>query len=106
MTEGMSYEGLLTGVATFVIIGLFHPLVIKAEYYVGVGCWWVFLVGGVSGLAGSVYAGGGFVSSALGVFGFSSFWAIRELFEQERRVSKGWFPSNPKRRGKKRVSSK
>ena len=32
----MNYTGLLVGLATFLIIGLFHPLVIKAEYYLGV----------------------------------------------------------------------
>ena len=28
-------EGLFIGLATFLIIGLFHPLVIKGEYYFG-----------------------------------------------------------------------
>ena len=37
-------------------------------------------------------------SSLLGVFAFSSFWTIKEVFEQEQRVRKGWFPSNPKRK--------
>ena len=36
--------GLTTGISTFLIIGLFHPIVIKAEYYFGTGCWWAFLV--------------------------------------------------------------
>jgi len=27
----MNYDGLIVGAATFLIIGLFHPLVIKAE---------------------------------------------------------------------------
>lgn len=99
--EGLSYEGLLTGVSTFVIIGMFHPLVIKAEYYLGVGCWWMFLLGGVGGIVGSVYAGGGLWSSVLGVFGFSSLWGIRELFEQRRRVAKGWFPKRERDTQKK-----
>ncbi|WP_373758757.1 DUF4491 family protein, partial [Bacteroides heparinolyticus] len=37
------------------------------------------------------------VASLLGVFAFSSFWSIKEVFEQEERVKKGWFPKNPKR---------
>ena len=37
------------------------------------------------------------LSSILGVFGASSLWAIGELFEQRRRVLRGWFPKNPKR---------
>ena len=32
----MNFTGLLVGLSTFLIIGLFHPLVIKAEYYLGV----------------------------------------------------------------------
>ena len=31
----MNYVGILIGLATFLIIGLFHPLVIKGEYYFG-----------------------------------------------------------------------
>lgn len=34
----------------------------------------------------------------LGVTAFSSFWTILEIFEQEKRVEKGWFPRNPKRK--------
>jgi len=40
------------------------------------------------------------LSSLLGVFAFSSFWTIKEVFEQEERVQKGWFPKNPKRKYK------
>ncbi|MBR3485797.1 MAG: DUF4491 family protein, partial [Bacteroidales bacterium] len=29
----MNFTGLIVGIATFLCIGLFHPLVIKAEYY-------------------------------------------------------------------------
>jgi hypothetical protein len=39
-------------------------------------------------------------SSALAVIGMSSWWSILELFEQEKRVQKGWFPANPKRKKK------
>ena len=38
------------------------------------------------------------ISSLLGVFSFSSFWTIKEIFEQRERVLKGWFPMNPKRK--------
>jgi hypothetical protein len=91
------FEGLLIGVTTFLIIGLFHPVVVKAEYYWGTKCWWVFLLWGVGGVAASALIGQVFISAICGVFAFSSFWAIKELFEQERRVLKGWFPQNPKR---------
>lgn len=31
----MNITGLIVGLVTFLVIGLFHPLVIKAEYYWG-----------------------------------------------------------------------
>ena len=89
--------GLLIGICTFLIIGLFHPIVVKAEYYWGTKCWWIFLVLGISGIAASLSVDNILVSSLLGVFAFSSFWTIKEVFEQEERVKKGWFPKNPKR---------
>ena len=90
--------GILIGVATFLVIGLFHPLVIKAEYYLGVKSWWLFLVAGVLAAAGSLLVANMLVSILLGVVAFSSFWSIGEVFEQKKRVEKGWFPANPKRK--------
>lgn len=95
--DGLCFSGLIIGVCTFLIIGLFHPVVIKCEYYFGTGCWWVFLLLGIAAAGASLCVGNVVWSSLLGVFAFSSFWTIRELFEQEQRVRKGWFPKNPKR---------
>lgn len=89
--------GLVIGICTFLIIGVFHPVVVKAEYYWGTRCWWIFLVLGILGVAGSLLTGNVLLSALLGVFAFSSFWTIKEVFEQEERVLKGWFPMNPKR---------
>ena len=91
------FDGLLIGIATFLIIGLFHPVVVKAEYYWGTKCWWIFLVLGIAGTVASLLVESVFVSAICGVFAFSSFWTIKEVFEQEERVLKGWFPKNPKR---------
>jgi hypothetical protein len=93
----MNFEGLIIGVCTFLIIGLFHPIVIKTEYYFGVKVWWVFLLLGLAGVGGSLVVANTLLSTLLGVFAFSSFWSIKELFEQRERVRKGWFPKNPKR---------
>ena len=90
--------GVVIGICTFLIIGLFHPVVVKAEYHWGTRCWWVFLVLGLMEMAGSIIIQNLLVSSLLGVFSFSSFWTIKELFEQRQRVLKGWFPMNPKRK--------
>ncbi|MBR3858998.1 MAG: DUF4491 family protein [Bacteroidaceae bacterium] len=35
------------------------------------------------------------LSTILGVVAFSSFWSILEVFEQRKRVRKGWFPEGP-----------
>lgn len=95
--DWMNFDGLLIGIATFLIIGLFHPVVIKAEYYWGTRCWWLFLLLGLIGVGLSLWFDSVFVSAICGVFAFSSFWTIKEVFEQEERVRKGWFPRNPKR---------
>lgn len=97
----MNYNGLLTGFATFLIIGFFHPIVIKAEYHFGVKCWWVFALGGVITGALSLFVTDTLLSTLLGVVAFSSFWSILELFQQRERVRKGWFPANPKRKTRK-----
>lgn len=90
--------GLFIGICTFLTIGLFHPIVIKCEYYWGTKCWWLFLLLGIAGVIASLYITDIILSSLLGVFAFSSFWTIKELFDQEKRVKKGWFPKNPKRK--------
>lgn len=92
------FDGLIIGVCTFLIIGLFHPIMIKAEYYFGVCCWWFFLFLGLAGIVTCLFVESIALSSLLGVFAFSSFWSIKEVFDQRERVRKGWFPMNPKRR--------
>lgn len=94
----LNFEGIIVGVATFLIIGFFHPIVVKAEYYWGTKCWWIFLIVGLAGLVVSLVVDNLVLSILLGVFSFSSFWTIKEIFEQEKRVEKGWFPSNPKKK--------
>ena len=75
----------------------FYTVMVKAEYYWGTRCWWIFLLLGIGGTAASVCIDNILLSALLGVFAFSSFWTIKEIFEQEERVKKGWFPKNPKR---------
>lgn len=94
----MNYLGLIIAVITFLVIGLFHPIVIKAEYYFGTRCWWVFALVGTLFLITSLLVDNIIASSVLGVVGCSSFWSILEVFEQRERVRKGWFPMNPKRK--------
>jgi hypothetical protein len=86
------YLGLLIGVATLAIIGVFHPIVIKFEYFLGKKFWPLFLLLGLVCLAGSVLVANQTVSALLGILGFTFFWSIKELFEQEKRVQEGRFP--------------
>ena len=94
----LNFSGIIIGVATFLVIGLFHPLVIKAEYYIGVKSWWLFLLLGIVSAVASLLVSSLTLSILLGVVAFSSFWSIGEVFEQKKRVEKGWFPANPKKK--------
>ena len=94
----MNLAGLKIAVTTFLVIGLFHPIVIKSEYYLGTKCWWAFALAGIIFVAASLAVKNAILSPVLGVIGCSCFWSILELFEQKKRVEKGWFPMNPKRR--------
>ena len=66
----MYFEGFLISVLTFLIIGL------------------------------SLMTPSVLLSRVLGVLGASSLRSIKELYEQENRVKKGWFPANPSRKDK------
>lgn len=96
----MHFTGIIIAISTFLIIGFFHPIVIKAEYYFGVRCWWVFLLVGLASVVTALFIENEIVSAMVGVFGASALWGIGELFAQKKRVEKGWFPKNPKRVGK------
>lgn len=89
--------GIVIGIATFLIIGVFHPLVVKGEYWFGVRIWWLFLLMGIAAIAGSLRVENVLGSTLLAVWGASSFWSIGELFEQRKRVEKGWFPKKENR---------
>jgi len=98
MLQNISFSGIIVGLGTFVIIGILHPVVIKSEYYFGKRCWPIFAISGVICCAVSLFASNVAISVLLAVLGFSLFWSIHELFEQEKRVKKGWYPANPKKR--------
>ncbi len=92
----MQYRGILLGIASFLIIGIFHPIVIRCEYRFSYRIWPVFLAVGLVCLALSLFPESVVLSSFLGVLGCSSLWSILELFHQHKRVERGWFPANPK----------
>lgn len=96
----MNFSGIIVGLATFLIIGIFHPIVIKAEYHFGKRCWWAFAIAGVVFGVLSLFIDSMNWATITGVTAFSCFWSIHELIEQEKRVERGWFPANPKKKRK------
>ena len=101
LIETYNLTGIIIGLITFLVIGVFHPIVIKGEYYFGVKCWWVFLLLGIGGIVAALFLRNVIVSTSCEVFAFSSFWSIGELFEQRKRVEKGWFPKRKNGSGKR-----
>ena len=93
----MNYNGILVGAAVFLSIGICHPLVIKMEYQWGKQSWWVWLVMGLAFCTLSLLVQNDILSIIIGGFAFCCLWGIHEMFLQEKRVLRGWFPENPKR---------
>ena len=93
----MNFVGIIVGAAVFLSIGLCHPAVIKMEYYWGKQSWWVWLLMGLACCAVSLFVPDDTLSTIIGGFAFSCLWGIHEMFMQEKRVLRGWFPENPAR---------
>ena len=93
----LNLEGVVVGAASLLVIGAFHPLVIWCEYRFTQRIWPVFLIAGLLCLIVALFIQGLF-SILLGLLGVACIWRIRELKEQARRVERGWFPKNPKRK--------
>ena len=94
----MHFEGIIIAIMTFLTIGIWHPIVIKTEYRWGTRPWVAYALIGAVCIAAALFIENIYLSSFLGVFGASALWGIGELFSQKKRVEKGWFPMNPKRR--------
>ena len=93
----MNYNGIIVGAAVFLSIGICHPAVIKMEYCLGKQRWWIWLVAGLGFSTLSLFVQDDIVSTIIGGFAFSCLWATYEMFLQEKRVLRGWFPENPAR---------
>jgi len=95
----MNFYGLILGVMSFLIIGIWHPIVIKGEYYWGSKkCTPIFIVVGAICVLASLMIDNIYISVCLALFGFSAWWGVKEVKEQEQRVAKGWFPKNPNKK--------
>jgi len=94
----MYFTGIIIAVSTFLTIGIWHPIVIKTEYHWGTAAWKLYLAIGLASIVGALFIENTLLSAIVGVFGASALWGIGELFSQKKRVEKGWFPMNPKRK--------
>lgn len=93
----LNFEGVIVGAAALLVIGAFHPLVIWCEYRFTQRIWPVFLITGLLCMLAALLLQGLF-SILLGLLSAGCLWSIRELKEQTKRVERGWFPQNPKRK--------
>jgi hypothetical protein len=90
----MNTFGLITGIATLLIIGLGFPLVIFGERHFGY-LWWPYMLGiGVILIGGSLWMPADWLSVVIGVLGATFVWGSTELKEQAIRAEVGWFPFN------------
>lgn len=96
MIESVHFDGLIIAISTFFIIGIFHPIVIKGEYYFGTRIWPVFAILGTVILGIDLFIQNTIVQAILGVLGCTLFWSVHELFQQKKRVERGWFPKRVK----------
>ena len=51
----MNFFGIIIGVTTFMLIGVFHVIVIKCEYFFSKNIWPIFLLLGLAALVGSLF---------------------------------------------------
>ncbi len=93
----MNFDGILVGAAVFLIIGICHPIVIRMEYRWGRRSAWVLLAVGLVFAGASLFIRPDVWATIAGAAAFSCFWGVGEIFQQEKRVLRGWFPENPER---------
>jgi len=91
----MFINGILIGLASFVITGIFHPVVVKLEYHYGTKSWIWLCIPGIIALIISLFTST-IISIVLGVLSFALFWSCIEIFKQRTRVLQGRARKNPK----------
>jgi hypothetical protein len=90
----MNSFGLLVGFATFCVIGLGFPLVIRGERLFGY-LWWPYMMGiGILLVVISLFIPADWISVLVGVLGATFVWGSTELKEQAVRTELGWYPFN------------
>ena len=82
----LHFTGIVIAISCFLIIGLFHPIVIKTEYYTGTKYWWTFLVAGLASVVAALFVANPVVSAVTGIFSASCLGAVKGLFSKRDRV--------------------
>ena len=63
----MHFTGITIAIMTFLTIGIWHPIVIKTEYYCGTRPWIVYLLIGIGCCGAALFTANVYLSSFLGV---------------------------------------
>ena len=91
----MNYFGVLTGIATLLIIGFGFPFVIHGERVLGY-LWWPYMMGtGILLVIISLFIQVDWLCVLIGILGATLVWGSTELKEQAVRTELGWYPLNP-----------
>jgi uncharacterized protein DUF4491 len=90
----MNTFGLLTGLATLLIIGLGFPLVIHGERIFGFLWWPYMMLIGIAFIVLSLLIRIDWLSVVIGILGATFVWGSTELKEQAVRAEIGWYPFN------------
>lgn len=98
--DTLNFDGIVFSAVAMFIMGIYHPIVIKAEYHFSQRIWPLFAAIGLACLVISVQLSG-LASYIVAFLGATNLWCIVELKQQGRRVARGWFPANPKRKAQK-----
>ena len=72
----MYFTGIIIAICTFLTIGIWHPIVIKTEYYWGTRPWIVYLIIGLATIVAALFIENTLISAVVGVFGASALWAL------------------------------
>ena len=65
----MYFTGIIIAICTFLTIGIWHPIVIKTEYYWGTRPWIIYLLIGLASLVAALFIENTIISAVVGVFG-------------------------------------
>ena len=74
----INFIGILIALFSYVIIGVFHPIVIKCQYYFTDKIWPAFLVAGLLLLIASLFVQN-IASILLSITGAGCLWSIHEV---------------------------